>query len=275
MTVKLSCLPVSFFSEIIEGRMSVFEWAQMGASLGLDGVDISILFVQGCSPEELRQIRGQVESIGMRIVMVTSYPDFTHPDPVQREKELFLEQQVVETAALLGAEMVRVTSGQAHPETSRRNGIAWVVDGLRKLQESTRGSGVTLVYENHSKPGVWEFTDFCEPPDIFLEIVHKTADVGLGVNFDAGNAATFAEDPCALLRAVLPRVVSVHAADSSTRGALKHVLLGTGITPYPAIFSILKQAGWDGWICMEEASCQGRQGVEMAASFIRDTWKAN
>ncbi len=42
--MKLSCLPVSFFSDIIEGRMSVFEWAQMGASLGLDAIDISILF---------------------------------------------------------------------------------------------------------------------------------------------------------------------------------------------------------------------------------------
>jgi sugar phosphate isomerase/epimerase len=272
--MKLSCLPVSFFSEIIDGRMSVFEWAQMGASLGLDGVDISVLFVQGSPPEKLQEIRRQVESIGMRIIMVTSYPDFTHPDPAQRQKELILEQQVVETAVLIGAEMVRVTSGQAHPETSRRDGIHWAVEGLCKLQESTRDSGITLVYENHSKPGVWAYTDFGEPPDNFLEIVRGTAPVALGVNFDAGNAATFADDPCALLRAVLPRVVSVHAADSSTRGALKHVLLGTGITPYPAIFSILKHAGWDGWICMEEASCGGRQGVEAAAHFIRNTWNA-
>jgi len=273
--MKLSCLPVSFFSDIIEGRMSVFEWAQMGASLGLDGIDISILFVQGSSPEKLRKIRRQVESIGMRIVMVTSYPDFTHPDPAQREKELVLEQQVVQTAAALGAELVRVTAGQSHPETSRQDGIAWAVDGLCKLQESTRDSGVTLVYENHSKPGLWAYTDFSEPPDIFLEIVRDTAAVGLGINFDAGNAATFGDDPCELLWAVMPRVVSVHASDSSEQGALKHVLLGTGITPYPAIFTELKRAGWDGWICMEEASFQGRQGVEAAARFVRDTWNAN
>ena len=186
--MKLSCLPVTFFSEIIEGRMSVFEWAQMGASLGLDGVDISILFVQGNSPEKLYEIRRQIELIGMRIVMVTSYPDFTHPDPARRKKELILEQHVVETAALLGAEMVRVTSGQAYPETSRQDGIAWAVEGLCKLQESTRGSGITLVYENHSKPGAWAYTDFCEPPDIFLEIVRGTAAAGLGCRI-AGTCA--------------------------------------------------------------------------------------
>jgi len=77
-----------------------------------------------------------------------------------------------------------------------------------------------------------------------------------------------------LLRAVMNQVITIHAADSSRRGELKHVLLGTGITPYPAIFSELKKAGWDGWICMEEAAYQGRAGVEAAACFIRQTWEA-
>jgi hypothetical protein len=40
--MKLSCLPVSFFSDIIEGRMTLGEWARIGASLGLDAVDFSI-----------------------------------------------------------------------------------------------------------------------------------------------------------------------------------------------------------------------------------------
>jgi sugar phosphate isomerase/epimerase len=131
---------------------------------------------------------------------------------------------------------------------------------------------VTPVYENHAKPGVWTYTDFSQPPEIFLEIVRRTADAGLGVNFDAGNAATFAEDPLAMLDAVIDRVVSVHASDSAVRGELRHVLLGTGVTPYPALFERLARAGWDGWICMEEASFMGRTGVEAAARFVRQTW---
>lgn len=271
--MKLSCLPVSFFSKIIEGQMSLFEWAQMAGSLGLDGIDISILFVPDRSPQNLARLRHQIESIGMHLVMVTSYPDFTHPDPVQRARELALEQQVIEIATLLGAEMVRVTAGQAHPQTGREEGITWATEGLRRLVESTRDSGITLVYENHAKPGAWEYTDFCQPPDIFLEIAENTADVGLGINFDTGNAAAFADDPLELLHAVLPRIISVHASDTNTKGALNHVLLGTGVTPYPAIFAELKKAGWDGWICMEEASFQGKIGVEDATRFIRETWK--
>jgi sugar phosphate isomerase/epimerase len=272
--MKLSCLPVSFFSEIIEGRMSILEWAQMGASIGLDAIDISILFAPDHTPQKLATVRREVESTGMRILMVTRYPDFTHPDPVQRERELTLEQEVLAVADALGAQYVRVTAGQAHPETRRAEGVAWAIQGLRCLAESTRKSGITLVYENHAKPGAWTYTDFSQPPEIFLEIARATADAGIGINFDMGNAATFADDPVELLRAVMGQVITIHAADSSHRGELKHVLLGTGITPYPALFSELKKAGWDGWICMEEAAYQGRAGVEAAARFIRQTWEA-
>jgi len=272
--MKLSCLPVSFFSEIIEGRMSIFEWAQMGASIGLDAIDISILFAPDHTPQKLAAIRREVESTGMRILMVTSYPDFTHPDAVQRERELALEQEVVAVGAALGAQYVRVTAGQAHPETGRAEGVTWAIQGLRRLAESTHTSNITLVYENHAKPGAWTYTDFSQPPELFLEIARATADAGIGVNFDTGNAATFANDPVELLRAVIGQVITIHAADSSRRGELKHVLLGTGITPYPALFSELKKAGWDGWICMEEAAYQGRAGVEAAARFIHQTWDA-
>jgi len=271
--MRLSCLPVSFFADIVAGRMSVGAWARMGAELGLDAIDLSILFVPDRSPAAVAALRREIEAEDMRVAMVTSYPDFTHPDAHQRELELVLEQEVMTVAAGLGAELVRVTAGQAHPETGIAEGITWAADGLSRLVESTRAFGVTPVYENHAKPGAWTYTDFSQPPEIFTEIVRQTADVGLGVNFDTGNAATFAADPLALLDEVIGRVVSVHASDSAVRGELRHVLLGTGVTPYPALFERLARAGWDGWICMEEASCQGRAGVEAAAAFVRQTWR--
>ena len=117
--MKLSCLPVSFFADIIEGRMRVAEWARMGAAVGLDGIDLSILFAPDRSAGALAALRGEIEAAGVRVVMVTTYPDFTHPDPAQRERELALEQEAVAAAAALGADLVRVTAGQAHPETGR------------------------------------------------------------------------------------------------------------------------------------------------------------
>jgi sugar phosphate isomerase/epimerase len=270
--MQLSCLPVSFFSSIIEGRMSVAQWARMGSEVGLDAIDLSILFVQDHSRTGLAALRREIEAEGIQVAMVTSYPDFTHPEPTQRERELDLEVEVVGVAAALGARMVRVTAGQAHPETGLTSGTAWAVEGLRRLADRTRQSGVALVYENHAKPGAWAYTDFSQPPEIFLEIAHATADAGIAINFDTGNAAAFAPDPIALLDQVIDRVASVHASDTAERGQLRHVLLGTGVTPFKSIFERLVQAGWSGWICMEEASYQGRSGLEAASQFVRRTW---
>ncbi len=272
--MKLSCLPVSLFSEIIEGSLTVSDWARMAAEIELDAIDLSILFVPDRSTAAVAGLRRDIESAGMSVTMVTSYPDFTHPDAIQRERELRLEEEVVAVAAGLGAEYVRVTAGQAHPETEIQAGIAWAVQGLTRLVEATRDSGVTLVYENHGKPGAWQYTDFSQPPGIFLEIAEGTADCGLAINFDTANATAFSDDPVHLLDRVIDRVVTIHAADTAVQGELQHVLLGTGAAPFPALFSTLKRAGWDGWICMEEASFQGREGIEAAAQYVRTTWNA-
>jgi sugar phosphate isomerase/epimerase len=252
--------------------MTITEWARMGKELGLDAIDVSILFVPDRSRSAVARLRKTIEAAGMRVAMVASYPDFTHPDASQRERELALAQEVVDVATGLGAEMVRVTAGQAHPETGREDGIRWATEGLQRLVDRTRKSGVRLVYENHGKPGAWTYTDFSQPPDIFLAIVRATASVGLGLNFDTANATAFSRDPLELLDQCIERVVSIHAADTAVHGELKPVLLGTGVTPFDPIFRRLVQAGWNNWICIEEASFQGRAGVEKAARFVRQLW---
>jgi sugar phosphate isomerase/epimerase len=270
--MKLSCLPVSFFADITDGKMTVTEWAQMGAELKLDAVDLSILFLPERTLEAANGVRQQVECAGMSVAMLTTYPDFTHPDPVQRILELEQEIQAVHLAAALGARFLRVTAGQAHPATGVMEGIAWAVDGLSCLAEAAGNLGVQLAYENHAKPGVWSYTDLSQPPKIFLEILSRVSSPLLGVNFDTGNATAFATDPVAFLRQVVGRVVSVHASDTSAPGQLNHVLLGTGVTPFGELFGCLKSQNWDGWICMEEASNMGRWGVETAANYIRRIW---
>lgn len=270
--MKLSCLPGSFTSDLLEGRMSIAEWARMAAAVDLDAIDLSIMCITDRSPQAVAAVRRDIQAAGMQVGMISTYPDFSHPDAAQRARELALEQEAVEVAAGLGAKHVRVTAGQAHPQTGVEEGIAWVAEGMRKLLESTRDSGVTLAYENHVKGGRWRYFDFSRPPEIFLRIVEATADVGFPVNYDTANATVLVPDPVTLLDQVMDRVVSVHAADTATRGVLQHVLLGTGITPFVPLFKRLHQAGFDGWMTIEEGSRMGQYGLEQSVRFVRETW---
>jgi hypothetical protein len=67
-------------------------------------------------------------------------------------------------------------------ETSLEDGIRWAAEGLERLAERAGGLGVHLVYENHAKPGIWQYTDFCQPPPVFLEILARVDHPALGVN---------------------------------------------------------------------------------------------
>jgi hypothetical protein len=53
----------------------------------------------------------------MKVAMLTTYPDFTHPDPILRMETLAFEKEAVAFAIELGAELVRAMAGQAHPGT--------------------------------------------------------------------------------------------------------------------------------------------------------------
>jgi sugar phosphate isomerase/epimerase len=274
MSMKLSCLPVSFYGDIIEGRMRLRDWARMGAELALDAVDVTILFFPDHSPQALARARREVEDEGMSLTMMSTYPDFTHPDSAERTRELEREREAVDVGAALGVKYVRAIAGQAHPETGREQGIAWAVEGLHKLVEATRGSGVTVVYENHDQASVMQYQDFSARQEIFLAICEGTADIGLAINYDTANATALTPDPLALLERVIQRVVTVHAADTRRiEGRYRPSIVGAGEAPIPAIFRRLRQTGWDNWVCIEEASKQGRAGVEEAVRFVRRTWE--
>ena len=271
--MKLSCLPLSFFAQIIDGQMTIAEWARMGAGVGLDGIDLSVLFLKGLEPAYLDQVRREIGAVGMRVAMVTSYPDFTHPDPAERQRQLELERAHIEAAGRLRAELIRVTAGQAHPGLNDEDGIRWALEGLKACEEASQKASVRLVLENHGKPGCWEYADFDQPTHIFLALAEEIKDTTIGINFDTANPIAYGDDPLPILEQVIDHVASIHAADTDTRGALNHVLLGTGLVPFKELFSYLKRAGFDGWISMEENSRLGQQGVQDAAAFIRKTWK--
>lgn len=272
--MKLSCLPVSYFPQIISGEMTIGEWARLARAVGLDALDLSILFIKQRDAASLIEIRRELDGCGIGVAMLTTYPDFTHPDPTQRAREIAQSREEISVAAHLGAQWVRVTAGQAHPETEREQGLAWAVAGLTAILDTAEKYGVTLVFENHYKPMVWQYLDFSHPSDIFLEVVARTTGTSLGVNWDTANTLVYGDDPAPVLAQVLDRVVSVHAADTGQPGALTPVVVGSGVVPFQEMFGMLKSAGFDGLIAIEEASRQGQAGLQAAVDFIRAAWQA-
>ena len=271
--MKTSCLPVSFFTAMQNGELSIKDWAGMARNCGLDAIDLSIVLVRNHTPVLLNRIRRDLEKEHMGITMITTYPDFTHPCSLQRERELDYLKHDIAIASQLGAQYLRILAGQAHPETGLEEGKQWVVDYFKQASTPADHYGVVLLYENHSKPGAWDYTDFSLPTSIFLDIYERTRDTSIKINFDTGNTLVFGDDPVPVLEKVIDDVETIHIADNSTRGKLSPVVIGTGIVPFKDIFRCLKQHSFDGWLCIEEASNTGESGIRQAVDYVRSEWE--
>jgi sugar phosphate isomerase/epimerase len=257
----------------MSGQMSVKAYAQLCKSLELDAFDLGIILIKNHAPTTINSLKRDMVEAGIALAMITTYPDFTHPDPIQREREFEYLRHDIAVASALGAKFLRITAGQAHPEMPIPKGIDLVVDYFYKIAPIAEKFGVKLVYEDHSKPGAWDYIDFSNPPDIFLAIADQIKDTSIGINFDTANILVAGEDrTLEVLEKVIANVETVHVAETATFGKMDPVLLGTGIVPIAEVFSLLKSHGWDKWLCIEEWGNLGLEGVKKAVDYTRLTW---
>ena len=74
---------------------------------------------------------------------------------------------------LLGGEgaVCRILSGQRYPDVSREQGLAWVVECIEQVLPVAREQGIILGLENHYKDGFWQYPEFAQKMDVFLELL--------------------------------------------------------------------------------------------------------
>lgn len=272
--MKMSCLSVSLFPKIMNGEMSIREYARFCKSLGLDAFDLGIILFKNHTPKYIHQVNQDILEEKIPLCMVTTYPDFTHPDADQRKREFDFLVHDIALASAFGARFLRVTAGQAHPSTNVEKGIEWAVSNLKKAAPISDAYGITLLYEDHSKPGAWDYMDFSSPPGIFLEIARGIRETSIGINFDTANILVAGEDSTLeVLDQVIDKVKTIHVAETGTKGKMDPVALGRGIVPFESIFSYLKAKKFDGWLCLEEWGNLGAEGVREAVAFVKETWR--
>ena len=272
--MKLSCLSVSLFPAVINGEMTIKEYAELCKSLELDGFDLGLIQLKNHSPGYVNQIKKDIKDVGIPVVMITTYPDFTHPDPMQREREFEYLRHDIALASNIGAKYLRITAGQAHPKMEVHEGINLVVENFKNIAPVAEKFGITLVYEDHSKPGAWDYMDFSNPPDIFLEIARQIKDTSIRINFDTANILVAGEErTLEVLEEVIDQVDTIHVAETGTLGKMDPVPIGTGLAPIKEVFTLLKAHQFEGWLCIEEWGNQGVEGVKKAVEFTRKTWE--
>jgi len=268
------------------GDITLRQWLDIAADLQLDGVEWYSGFLEMNDEANWAPLRQYAADKGLAIPMMCCSPDFTHPDPAFRAAEIEKEKYWIRMSAALGCRFTRVLSGQRRPEVSRADGIRYTVECITACLPFAQEHGLTLILENHYKDDFWEYPEFAQPMDIFCDIVKEIEHPNFGVNYDPSNTILIGEDPVELLRRVAPRVVTMHASDRYLAEGtledlrreeggvvgyakrLRHGEIGKGLNDYDAIFNLLRNAGFNGWISIEDG-VDGIDQLRRSAAFLR------
>jgi sugar phosphate isomerase/epimerase len=139
--------------------------------------------------------------------------------------------------------------------------------------------------ENHYKDNYWQYPEFAQNMDVFVEIVDQIDSPWFGVNYDPSNTILAGEDPLELLERVKHRVVTMHASDRYLKSGtiedlrkeedsvgyasrLAHGVIGRGMNDYDKIFSTLNAVGFNGWISIEDGM-DGMDDLRQSVAFLR------
>jgi sugar phosphate isomerase/epimerase len=290
--MPLAAFPKCYLDAMcVDKSMTLEQWIMMAADqLDVDGLE----FYWGFTPQEpaeIKFVRSLLDANNLQMPMMCYSPDFTKPDAKDRAAEIEKQKKVIEVTAALGGKFCRVLSGQRRPEVSRKDGVKYAADCITSLIPFAEKHKVTLILENHYKDGFWTQPEFAQKMDVFLELLAAIPkSPWFGVNYDPSNTVIAGEDPIALLEAVKDRVVSMHASDRYFEGGtvedlrkmeahpqagyaqiLKHGVVGKGLNDFDKIFSILKKAGFNGWVSIEDGQdpAVGMEHLRLSAEFLR------
>ena len=280
---------------LVRRTKSVFEWIDEARALGVDGLELHTGFLWETDDASVSRVGDAMAAAGFEMPMMCASPDFTNPDSDVRSREIETQAEYMRITRALGGEgaTCRVLSGQGYPNVAIEDGVEWAVEAITGLLPLARELGIVLAIENHYKASTWTYPEFAQRPAVFRSIVDAIDDrVNFGIQFDPSNAITAGVDAADFLDSVIDRVVTMQASDrflepgttlddlrqsDGTIGyapALKHGVIGRGLNDYDRIFRTLVDAGYDGWISIEDG-VNGFDELKASADFLldaRDRW---
>ena len=254
--MKLSMSMWSVVAAVQAGRIDLPGFIEFAAQQKVDGVELLDFFWTDAE-REIPLAKKWVADAGMEIAVYAASNDFVKPDASARLQEVADLKRNVDIAMELGVDTMRVFSGDARAGVSLEQGIAWILDGLSTCAAYAETRGVTLALENHGR--------FAGRSDQVRDIIEQVDSPALRANFDTGNFLLVGQDPLAAARELAPLVVLVHLKDMRVADAdetghrfeladgtvLTGSAIGDGLVDLPAVLTVLRDAGYDGWLSLE------------------------
>jgi sugar phosphate isomerase/epimerase len=221
-------------------------------------------------------IEKALQQENLQIACVSASNNFAVPDAARRAEQLRQITESVDIAAMFGAKIVRVFSGNRQEGVDFAEARRWIVEGLKAATEYAESKNVVLCLENHGL--------FAGKSEQVLGIIRDVGSDSLRSTFDMGNFLLVDEEPGDALETLLPVVAHVHGKDfirveegfagesyealSGSRYAGK--VLGEGGVDVRGLLERLQSGGYDGWVSVEfEGNEEQKEGSIRSVEYVK------
>jgi len=254
---RLGCAAYSYRDLLKSGEISLSEFVDTCAGLGLDGVELTSYYFPSTERGLLNLIKRHCLLKGVDVLGAAIGSNFTQADRERRREQVNLARDWLGHSLQLGAPYLRVFAGPVPEGVPKETARGWALECLTELIPAAEDAGVCLALENHG--GV---TATAEDTRWLLDRLQSP---WLGLNLDFGN---FSPDPYGQYAQVLDRAITTHAKLSAGRGDARIEL------DYGRIRKTLEAAGYSGAITIEyEEPGDPREGVPAFFERLRTAFR--
>lgn len=285
--MKFAVSSYSLSSLVGKGEKTETELIALAKELGFDGIEFAEIHTpEGKEKSEYaKELKAECERVGIEPVQYSVGADFIYGSDGDSEKEIDRLKGEVDIAALLGVKGMRHDATGGYRDEERKykgfqQALPRIIEGYRAVTEYAEAKGIRTMIENHGY--------FCQDSDRVERIITGVAHKNFGALIDMGNFLCADENPVTAVSRLSPFVSYLHAKDFhiksgsefapcdgffKTRGGnyLRGAVLGHGNVPVYQVLSIIKEAGYNGYITLE---FEGHEDAVTACKWGLNTLKA-
>ena len=245
------------------------------AELGVEGVDVLQVQMDGEAPGYLRKLKRYAFVNGVDLISLSIHQGFVSPDPKKRQRNIDHTVKCLELAHELGIPCIRLNTGRwgtiksfdalmaargiepVLPGHTEDEGFKWCIDSIEKCLPAAEKNGVLMALENH-----WGLARTAKG---LLRIAKAIQSPWLGVLMDTGN---FLEDPYDQLEMIASRTVFVQAKTYYGGGEWYTLDLD-----YKRIAGILRKVNYRGYVSIEfEGKEDAQTAVPKSVAMMREAF---
>jgi sugar phosphate isomerase/epimerase len=231
----VGCCAYSYNKYLRSGQMTIEDFIRKAVELQLDGVDMTVYYLNSTEPSYLTSLRHLAFNNAISFSGAACGASMVQADKTKRDQVLDDIRKWVDVTDQLGASHLRIFGGALPPGATTEQGIAWCIEVMKPASDYAGKRGITLGIEDH--------VGVTQQADTVLEIIRGVDSPFARINLDIANfIATPKADRYAQIDSCIPYASMTHIRDRFDSGELIDL---------DRVWQMFAEAGFKGYMSAE------------------------